>query len=127
MKNLNENIKEARSRKGYSTKFMADEIGITEEEYIGIENGNDVLWSRLEAIANRLSMNIVDLILLDDAPFGIRNYFNNNNGNQGTIYNVQAVDQQEVRKAYKEIYFEQLQRIPKFEKLLLENNIQFDF
>ncbi|QNL50301.1 helix-turn-helix transcriptional regulator [Olivibacter sp. SDN3] len=125
--NIGNNIQEIRAKKGYTTKFMADEIGITEEEYKDIEAGGDVLWSVVEAIANRLSVNIVDLILLDDAPFGIRNYFNNNNGNQGTIVNVQSVDQEEVRKAYKELYFEQVKRIPRLEKLLLENNIQFDF
>lgn len=127
MKNLNQHIKEIRNRKGYSTKFMADEIGIGEEQYIDIENGGDVLWSKVEAIANVFSMNVVDIILLDEAPFGIRNYFNNNNGNQGTIVNVQSVDQQELRKAYKEIYFEQVSRIPKFEKLLSEKGITYDF
>lgn len=127
MKNLNQNIKEIRSRKGYSVKFMADEIGVKEEQYLDIENGADVLWSKIEAIANVFSMSVIDIILLDEAPFGIRNYFNNNNGNQGTIVNVQSVDQQELRKAYKEIYFEQVSRIPKFEKLLSEKGITYDF
>ncbi len=125
--NLGNNIKELRARMGYSPKFMSEEIGISEDEYIKIENGEDVLWSKIELIANRLSVNVVDLILLDEAPFGIRNYFNNNNGNQGKIINVQSIDQEEIRKAYKEIYFEEVKRIPKLEKLLAENNIPFNF
>ncbi|TYR37443.1 helix-turn-helix transcriptional regulator [Sphingobacterium phlebotomi] len=124
---IGQKIKDLRSRKGYSSKFVAEEIGISEEEYLEIENGGDVLWSVVEAIANRLSTNVVDLMLLDESPFGIRNYFNNNNGNQGKIINVQTIDQEEVRNAYKELYFEQVKRIPKLEKLLLENNIEFDF
>lgn len=125
--NIGQKIKELRSRKGYSSKFLSDEIGISEEEYLAIENGGDVLFSVVEAIANRLSTNIIDLILSDESPFGIRNYFNNNNGNQGKIINVQTIDQEEVRNAYKELYFEQVKRIPRLEKLLLENNIDFDF
>ncbi len=125
--NIGSNIKQIRSRKGYSSKFIATEIGISAEQYIDIENGGDVLLSILQAIANCLSTDVVDLILLDEAPFGIRNYFNNNNGNQGKIINIQTLDQEEVRRAYKEIYFEQMKRIPLLEKLLLENNIDFNF
>ncbi|MEB2777326.1 helix-turn-helix transcriptional regulator [Algoriphagus sp. D3-2-R+10] len=124
--NIGSNIKGLRIQKGISTKAVSEEIGISEEKYIEIENGGDFLFSVLDAIANSFSMNIIDLILLDEAPKGIRNYFNNNNGNQGKIINVQGIDQEEIRRAYKELYFEQFKRIPKLEKLLLENNIQFD-
>jgi len=106
---------------------MADEVGISEDEYIRIEDEGDALLSVLEAIANRLSTTVVDLMLLNDAPYGIRNYFNNNNGNQGKIYNIQAVDQEQVKEFYKDLYFEQVKRIPKLEKLLIENDIRFDF
>lgn len=125
--NIGSNIKGLRIQKGISTKAISEEIGISEEKYVEIENGGDFLFSVLDAIANSFSMNIIDLILLDEAPAGIRNYFNNNNGNQGKIINVQGINQEEIRTAYKELYFEEVKRIPKLEKLLLANNIQFDF
>ncbi|WP_439490712.1 helix-turn-helix transcriptional regulator [Algoriphagus sp.] len=124
--NIGSKIKGLRIQKGYSTKFISDEIGISEEKYIEIENGGDFLFSVLETIANRFSITVIDLMLLDEAPAGIRNYFNNNNGNQGKIINVQGIDQEEIRRAYKELYFEQFKRIPKLERLLLDNNIPFD-
>ncbi|WP_051315230.1 helix-turn-helix transcriptional regulator [Algoriphagus terrigena] len=124
---IGSNIKGLRIQKELSTKSISEEIGISEEKYVEIENGGDFLFSVLEAIANRLSTTVTDLILLDEAPAGIKNYFNNNNGNQGRIINVQGIDQEEIRRAYKELYFEQVKRIPKLEKLLIENNIPFDF
>ena len=124
---IGHNIKEIRINKEYTTEFMANEVGITNDEYVKIEEEGDALLSILKAIASRLSTTVVDLMLLNDAPYGIRNYFNNNNGNQGKIYNIQAVDQEQINDFYKNLYFDQVKRVPKFEKLLIENNIPFDF
>lgn len=124
---IGQNIKELRLKSGYTTKFMADELGITEEEYINIENDGDVTLNLLEAIANRLSTTVVDVIELRDATAGVRNFFNNNNGNQGTIINIQGINQEEIRKAYKELYSEELKRVPLLEALLNQHNIKFDF
>lgn len=125
--NIGNKLKGLRVQKGLSTKSISEEIGISEEKYIAIESGEDFLFSTLESIANALSTTVIDILLIDEAPVGIRNYFNNNNGNQGKIINVQGIDQEEVRRAYKELYFEQVKRVPKLEKLLIENNIPFDF
>jgi len=124
---IGQNIKDLRLKSDYTTKFMAVEVGITEEEYIGIENDGDVTLNLLEAIANRLSTTVVDIIELRDATAGVRNFFNNNNGNQGTIINIQGINQEEIRKAYKELYSSELKRVPLLEALLHQHNIKFDF
>ncbi len=128
---IGQNIKELRLKSDFTTKFMAEEVGITEEEYINIENDGDVTLNLLEVIANRLSTTIVDIIELKDATGGVRNFFNNNNGKQGTIINIQGVNQEEIRKAYKEayedLYSEKLKRVPQLEALLHQHNIKFDF
>lgn len=124
---IGQNIKEIRQKSEYTTKFMADELGITEDEYINIENDGDVTLNLLEAIANRLSTTVVDIIELKDATAGVKNFFNNNNGNQGTIINIQGINQEEIRKAYKELYSSELKRVPLLEALLHQHNIKFDF
>ncbi|ASE60685.1 XRE family transcriptional regulator [Chryseobacterium indologenes] len=124
---IGQNIKELRLKSDYTTRFMADELGITEEEYNNIENDGDLSLNLLEAIANRLSTTVVDIIELKDATGGVRNFFNNNNGNQGTIINIQGINQEEIRKAYKELYTSELKRVPLLEALLHQNNIKFDF
>lgn len=70
---IGQNIKELRLKSDFTTKFMAEEVGITEDEYINIENDGDVTLNLLEAIANRLSTTIVDIIELKDATGGVRN------------------------------------------------------
>lgn len=124
---IGQNIKELRQKCEFTTKFMAEELGITEAEYISIENDGDITLNLLEAVANRLSTTVVDIIELKDATAGVRNFFNNNNGNQGTIINIQGINQEEIRKAYKELYSSELKRVPQLEALLNKHDIKFDF
>ena len=107
---------------------MAQELNISVEEYEAIERDErDITLSMLEAISRLLSLEVADLITLNKPITGIRNFFFNHNGNSGVNIHVQGIDQEKIRQAYKELYAEELNRIPKLEKLLRQNNIEFDF
>ncbi|HET7117840.1 MAG TPA: helix-turn-helix transcriptional regulator [Hanamia sp.] len=125
---IGNNIKQMRLAQNIEKSFMAKELNISVQEYEAIENDErDITLSILEAISNLLSIEPADLLVVDKPFAGIRNYFFNNNGNSGINIHVQGVDQEKIREAYKNLYIEELNRIPKFIKLLRENNIAFDF
>ncbi|WP_335967222.1 hypothetical protein [Galbibacter sp. PAP.153] len=82
--------------------------------------------SQLDLIAKILSCSPVDLLQEEEPTNQIRNHFYNHEGNQGININVQGINQEEIRKGYKELYTDELKRIPKLERLLRDNNIDFD-
>lgn len=125
---IGNNIKREREAHNLSTEEFARKIEKHLDEYLKIENDEvDITLSELEKIAEALDCTPCDLIQSSDTIGQIRNYFHNHNGNHGININVQGIDQEEIRKGYKELYGEELQRIPKLERLLRENNIHFDF
>ncbi|GEP97713.1 helix-turn-helix domain-containing protein [Chitinophaga cymbidii] len=122
------NIIEAREAQSLTQEYMAGELKITVAEYAKIENDEiDITLNRLEAIANLLSFSPIDLLMSGREVGMIKNIFVNQNGNAGTNIHIQGIDQGEIRKAYKELYVEQLDRIPKLEMLLKEHKIPFSF
>lgn len=125
---IGNNLLQIRNAQKLTEEFVAEKLKLTTEEYTAIENDKvDIKLSLLEAIAEVLSTTPVDILQYNDPSAGIRNYFYNQNGNNGSITNVQGVHQEELRKAYKDLYTDELKRIPKLEKILRENNIGFDF
>jgi transcriptional regulator with XRE-family HTH domain len=125
---IGNNIKKEREAHNLSDEELAGKIGKNFNEYLKIEHDEvDITLSELEKIAVALYCTPCDLIQSSDTVGQIRNYFHNNDGNHGININVQGIDQEEIRKGYKELYGEELQRIPKLERLLRENNIHFDF
>lgn len=125
---IGKNISEIREAQKLTAEFMASELKISVEEYKAIENDEeDITLSLLDNIAKILSFKAGDLLLLNEPTGGIRNFFFNQNGNTGVNIHIQGIDQEEIRKAYRELYMEELQRIPKLEKLLRDNNISFQF
>lgn len=122
-----ENIKSIREAQGKSQQFVAEAIGISIEEYKIFEiDASKMTIEQLEAAANALKVSIADLIEEGNTIGQIKNYFYNHANNQGTNIKVQGIDQEEIRKSYKELYQEELSRIPKLEKLLRDNNITFN-
>lgn len=125
---IGKNIQEVREAQKLEAEFIAKELKISVDEYYDIENDRvDLTLSTLESIARIFSFSPADLLSLNEPTGGIKNFFFNQNGNTGVNIHIQGVDQEEIRKAYKELYMEELQRIPKLEKLLRENNIDFKF
>ena len=125
---IGSNISQLRTAQKIEKTFMAQELNISVEEYEAIERDErDITLSMLEAISRLLSLEVADLITLNKPITGIRNFFFNHNGNSGVNIHVQGIDQGKIRQAYKELYAEELNRIPKLEKLLRQNNIEFDF
>lgn len=125
---IGSNISQLRTAQKIEKTFMAQELNISVEEYEAIERDErDITLSMLEAISRLLSLDVADLITLNKPITGIRNFFFNHNGNSGVNIHVQGIDQEKIRQAYKELYAEELNRIPKLEKLLRQNNIEFDF
>ncbi len=122
------NIRKVRESLKMEPEIVAKGLKIDLNHYLDIEDDKvDITLNEFETIANKLSCTVVEIIELNEPTKGIRNYFNNNNGNQGTIVNVQGINQGEIRNAYKELYSSELNRIPKLEKLLRENDIKFNF
>ena len=125
---IGNNIRQIRTAQRLEKTYMAQELGISVEEYEAIENDDrDITLSKLESIANLLSIEPADLLKLDNSFAGIRNYFFNHNGNSGINIHVQGVDQDKIRQVYRDLYNDELNRIPKFIQLLRENNIPFNF
>ncbi|MEH6307232.1 helix-turn-helix transcriptional regulator [Olivibacter sp. CPCC 100613] len=125
---IGKNIIEIRKAHKYTEEFMANELKISVDEYKSIENDDvDITLSMLDTICGILSLTPAELLQLNEPTNGIKNYFFNHSDNSGTNIKIQGIDQKEVRKAYKELYSEELKRIPKLEKLLRENNIPIDF
>lgn len=125
---IGHNIIEAREAQKLTQVFMAKELGISVDEYVAIENDNaEITLTLLESIANTLSYSPADLLSPNQQKGVIKNIFVNQSGNQGININIQGIDQEQIRKAYKELYTKEIERIPKFEKLLKNHNILFDF
>lgn len=124
---VSENIKSIREAQGKRQEFIADALGISLEEYKVFEiDASKMTVEQLQTAANTLSVSITDLVEEGNTIGQIKNYFYNNANNQGTNINVQGIDQEEIRKSYRELYQEELNRIPKLEKLLRDNNITFN-
>ncbi len=122
------NILELRTAQSITPQHIANELQIPVEEYLRIENDEiDITLNQLEKISNVLSCSPVDLLQKGEPSGHIKNYFFNHDGNSGININVQGINQEEIRKSYKELYVEELKRIPKLEKLLRNNDIEFDF
>lgn len=125
---IGENIKRLRESQGKSPQFIADALNINVNEYLKFENDpNGLTVKQLETISNSLSVSIIDLIEDETSIGQIKNYFYNQAENHGINIHVQGIDQEEIRKSYRELYAEELNRIPKLEKLLRQNNIEFNF
>ena len=125
---IEENIKRLRESQGKSPQFIADALNINMNEYLKFENDPTGLTvKQLETISNSLSVSIIDLIEDETSIGQIKNYFYNQAENHGINIHVQGIDQEEIRKSYRELYAEELNRIPKLEKLLRQNNIEFNF
>lgn len=124
---IGKNISEIRQAKGYSLQYVADELGLKLNDYQSIENDKcDITLSQLNEIAKVLSCSLTYILQYKESSGSIYNHFDNN-GNKGINIRIQGIDQVEIRKAYKELYKSELERIPKLEKLLRDNNIDFDF
>lgn len=125
---VEENIKSLRESQGKSPKFIADTLGIPENEYQLFEvDASNLTIAQLKIIGNALSCSMSDLVEEGDTIGQIKNYFYNHAENKGTNIKVQGIDQEEIRKSYKELYQEELSRIPRLEKLLRDNNITFNY
>lgn len=125
---IGKKIKDIRLSKGHTEQFVAERAGIDTETYIDIEEGKiDLTFNQLENIARALEYEVTDVINHHEQSKGIRNYFYNHNGNSGTNIHVQGVDQEQIKNVYRDLYREQLERIPKLEKLLQDNNVKFNF
>lgn len=125
---IGRNIAEAREAQQLTQEFVAEKLGLNVADYLEIENDRaDIRLSQLETISNILSYHPADLIAPNQQSGMIKNIFVNQTGNHGVNINIQGIDQEQIRTAYKELYNEELDRIPKLEKLLKENNISVDF
>jgi transcriptional regulator with XRE-family HTH domain len=124
---IGKNIIEIREAKGYSQQYIADELGLSLSDYDCIENDScEITLSKLNKIAQILSCSIIYILQYKEASGSIYNHFDNN-GNNGVNIKIQGIDQVEIRKAYQDLYKCELERIPKLEKLLRDNNVDFDF
>ena len=122
-----ENIKSIREAQGKNQQFVADALGISLEAYKIFEvDASKMTLEQLEAAANALSVSVSDLVEEGNAIRQIKNYFYNHADNQGINIKIQGIDQEEIRKSYRELYQEELNRIPKLEKLLRDNSITFN-
>lgn len=124
---IGKNIAQAREARGLSQQSMAAELKIDLTEFKNIEDDQtDITLARLADIADYLSCSPIFLLQYRESGGSIYNHFDNS-GNHGTNIHIQGIDQEEIRKAYKELYKSELERIPKLEKLLRSKNIEFDF
>ncbi|MBN9350341.1 MAG: helix-turn-helix transcriptional regulator [Chitinophagaceae bacterium] len=125
---IEENLKSIREVQGKSHKFVADALGISESDYKLYEiDAEKLTVAQLKTISSALSCSMTDLVEEGNAIGQIKNYFYNHADNKGTNIKIQGIDQEEIRKSYKELYQEELNRIPKLEKLLRDNNIVFNY
>ena len=124
---IGKNIIEIREAKGYSQQYVTDELGLSLSDYKCIENDScEITLSMLNEIAKILSCSLIYILQYKEANGSIYNHFDNN-GNNGVNIRIQGIDQVEIRKAYKDLYKSELERVPKLEKLLRDNGIDFDF
>ncbi|WP_439490835.1 helix-turn-helix domain-containing protein [Algoriphagus sp.] len=125
---IGQNLNSIRTSKGLSIEEVSNELSISSEEYLAIENDSkEITLSQLEILAGVFSCSPLYILQFKESGGSIYNHFDNSEGNKGVNINVQGIDQKEIRNAFKELYKEELKRIPKLEKLLRDNNIEFDF
>lgn len=124
---IGRNITEIREAKGYSAQFVADGLDLTLKEYSKLENDFiEITLNQLNHLANILSCSPIYILQYKESGGSIYNHFDNA-GNNGTNIQIQGIDQKEIRSAYKDLYRDELKRIPKLERLLRENGIEFNF
>jgi transcriptional regulator with XRE-family HTH domain len=124
---IGKNIVEIREAKGYTSQYVADELGLSLSDYECIENDScEITLSKLNEIAKILSCSLIYILQYKEASGSIYNHFDNN-GNRGVNIRIQGLDQVEIRKAYQDLYKSELERIPRLEKLLRDNKIDFNF
>lgn len=64
---IGEKIKKVRELKNYTQEYMAEQLQISQSQYIRIESGeSDLLYSRLEQIAKILETSISEIDNIDD-------------------------------------------------------------
>jgi len=125
---IGKSIKEIRTSKNLSKEFVASELKISTNQYEAIENDlGEITLGQLEILGTIFSCSPIFILQFKETSGSIYNHFQNSEGNKGININVQGLDQKEIRTAFKELYREELKRIPKLEKLLRENNIEFNF
>ncbi|MEB2778616.1 helix-turn-helix domain-containing protein [Algoriphagus sp. D3-2-R+10] len=125
---IGKNLKDIRSSKGLSIEAIAKISGINIDVYKAIEGDEaEVTLSQLQIFANVFSCSPIYILQFKESGGSIYNHFENSEGNNGINVNVQGIDQKEIRNAFKELYQDELKRIPKLEKLLRDNNIELDF
>lgn len=74
--NFNENLKNARERKGISQKDVAEKIGVAKSTYSLYESGNrEPNVQTIKKIADVLSVSADDLLGLNDEPTTIAAHF----------------------------------------------------
>lgn len=77
--NFNENLKNARERKGMSQKDVAEEIGVAKSTYSLYESGNrEPNVQTIKRIADVLNVSADDLLGLNDEPITIAAHFDGN-------------------------------------------------
>jgi hypothetical protein len=76
---FNENLKNARERKGMSQKDVAEEIGVAKSTYSLYESGNrEPNVQTIKRIADVLNVSADDLLGLNDEPITIAAHFDGN-------------------------------------------------
>lgn len=74
--NFNENLKNARERKGMSQKDVAEEIGVAKSTYSLYESGNrEPNVQTIKRIADVLNVSADDLLGLNNEPITIAAHF----------------------------------------------------
>ncbi len=74
--NFNENLKNARERKGISQKDVAEKIGVAKSTYSLYESGNrEPNVQTIKKIADVLNVSADDLLGLSDEPMTIAAHF----------------------------------------------------
>ena len=74
--NFNENLKNARERKGMSQKDVAEEIGVAKSTYSLYESGNrEPNVQTIKKIADVLNVSADDLLGLNEEPLTIASHF----------------------------------------------------
>jgi transcriptional regulator with XRE-family HTH domain len=96
---IGQKIKKLRELKNLTQSHLADELGVTQSTYSKMEQGEiEVPYSRLEKIAELLSMKPEDVIAFNESM--VFNVMHNQTG-QGFVLNNNIVTESE-RKLYEE-------------------------
>jgi transcriptional regulator with XRE-family HTH domain len=74
--NFNENLRNARMKKGYSQKEVAENIGVAKSTYSLYESGNrEPSVQTIKKLADLLSVSADDLLGIDDEPHTLAAHF----------------------------------------------------